>query len=367
MSTHWTPAAVFVCSTFLDMQHERDYLRDVVFPELAEQLRSQQRYLEAVDLRWGVDTLPLQGEQEKELLVLRVCLAEIERTRPFFIALIGDRYGWRPDAGRLQEAAEEAGFTGDLADKSVTALEIEYGVLHDPARLSRCHFFLRDPLPRDEMTDERQAQYFEEDPAAVAELRVLKRRIVQLVPEERVHRYRAEWDAQRQTISDLEQLRELVLGCVAQDLREEGRERQARLEAEARDAERWALDEFLASHRRDFCGRQGLVRELATELMSPTAADAPKGVCLTGEAGAGKSAVLARLQRVFPRLGALVLIHAAGMSGAASSVDSMLRRWCADLAVATGAVAPPPEAPARDLEAAFGDLLRRAAQSTRVV
>ena len=45
-----------------------------------------------VDLRWGVTE-----EQARRGEVLPICLAEIERCRPYLIGLLGERYGWVPD------------------------------------------------------------------------------------------------------------------------------------------------------------------------------------------------------------------------------------------------------------------------------
>jgi hypothetical protein len=42
-----------------------------------------------VDLRWGIT-----DEQKAEGQVLPICLAEIKRCRPYFIGLLGERYGW---------------------------------------------------------------------------------------------------------------------------------------------------------------------------------------------------------------------------------------------------------------------------------
>ncbi len=60
---------------------------------------------------------------------LKVCLAEVKRSRPFFVALLGDRYGWIPPAERIQAATREACFQGQVAGLSVTELEIDYGTL----------------------------------------------------------------------------------------------------------------------------------------------------------------------------------------------------------------------------------------------
>ena len=70
----WYTRPVFVSSTFRDTQAERDHLRDVAFPELAERLRERRHYLETVDLRWGVATADAADEEGKELLCSRSVL-----------------------------------------------------------------------------------------------------------------------------------------------------------------------------------------------------------------------------------------------------------------------------------------------------
>ena len=124
------------------MHAEREHLANFVFPALAERLRERYHHLESVDLRWGVDTTSVQREGAHELLVLRVCFSEIERSRPFLIGLIGDRYGWVPPSKRARASAAEAGFTGDVAGKSITALEIEYGVLASRGQRRKIRFFM---------------------------------------------------------------------------------------------------------------------------------------------------------------------------------------------------------------------------------
>jgi Domain of unknown function (DUF4062) len=42
---------------------------------------------------WGITE-----EESNRGEVLPICLAEIEHCRPYFIGLLGDRYGWVPDA-----------------------------------------------------------------------------------------------------------------------------------------------------------------------------------------------------------------------------------------------------------------------------
>ena len=128
------------------MQAERDYLRQVVFPRVEEELRKGRIQLEPIDLRQGVEVADLPSEAAREQLVLKVCLEEIQRSRPFLIVLLGDRYGWVPPEERMSAAAEEVGFATELRDKSVTALEIEFGILQQsPEQRRRSFFYFRDP------------------------------------------------------------------------------------------------------------------------------------------------------------------------------------------------------------------------------
>jgi len=83
---------VFVSSTFRDMYAERDELAKFTFMELRHRCRERQVELVEVDLRWGIT-----DEQASEGKVLPICLAEIQRTRPYFIGMLGERYGWVPD------------------------------------------------------------------------------------------------------------------------------------------------------------------------------------------------------------------------------------------------------------------------------
>jgi hypothetical protein len=87
---------VFVSSTFSDLVAERDALRTRVYPRLAALCEAHSASFQAVDLRWGVSKQASESQR-----TMRICLREIDRcremtTRPNFILLIGDRYGWRP-------------------------------------------------------------------------------------------------------------------------------------------------------------------------------------------------------------------------------------------------------------------------------
>src|SRR5580704_8959653 len=107
LAVQWQSRALFVSSTFEDMNVERDHLQQFVFPELEERLRAQRTHLTYVDLRWGAETTSASDREAKEAVVLKVCLSEIDRCRPYFIVLLGERYGWVPPIARVEAAANE--------------------------------------------------------------------------------------------------------------------------------------------------------------------------------------------------------------------------------------------------------------------
>src|SRR5258705_6232266 len=94
---------LFVSSTFKDFESEREVLRLEVFPRLRALCQSRDATFEAVDLRWGVSRRAADSRRTLEL-----CLEEVDRCvastpTPNFLLLLGDRLGWRPLPGRLEQ------------------------------------------------------------------------------------------------------------------------------------------------------------------------------------------------------------------------------------------------------------------------
>lgn len=132
---------VFISSTFRDMMRERDLLVKRVFPALRRVCARRFVTFTEVDLRWGITE-----EQAAEGQVLPLCLAEIERSRPNFIGLLGERYGWIPEEIPAAVLAAEPWLEAHLhGRKSVTELEILHGVLNDPEMHGHAYFYFRDP------------------------------------------------------------------------------------------------------------------------------------------------------------------------------------------------------------------------------
>ncbi|GAA4081926.1 tetratricopeptide repeat protein [Zhongshania borealis] len=131
---------VFLSSTFKDMNKERNYLVQHVFPEVRQKCIERGVGFTEIDLRWGITE-----EATKNGETTAICLREIDRCRdfpPFFIGFLGERYGWIPHESDLakyllaREDDEHYRVIKDGLDQgiSVTELEIQHGVLNNDAQ-----------------------------------------------------------------------------------------------------------------------------------------------------------------------------------------------------------------------------------------
>jgi len=173
MKQHKTTVTIFISSTFRDMHTERDYLVKNIFPRLREWCRLKKGIsLVEVDLRWGVTE-----DDVKNVEVIHICLEEIERSRPFFIGLIGDRYGWIPREFNVPDGPINDWLKSQDSQYSITALEITKGVLEHPEMQHMAHFYFRDNSFSAYVPAEKQQDILPENPEALQRLIDLKKRI----------------------------------------------------------------------------------------------------------------------------------------------------------------------------------------------
>ena len=170
MKTESRTVRVFLSSTFRDFAEERDLLVRKIFPELRRKCRERQVELVDVDLRWGITEK--EAQQGK---VLPICLAEIDRSRPFFMGFIGERYGWVPEQHEydLSLVMEQPWLEEHRGGKSVTELEVLHGVLNNSAMEDRAFFYFRDP----KWSKKKGGAYLTEGTAEKVKLETLKERI----------------------------------------------------------------------------------------------------------------------------------------------------------------------------------------------
>ncbi|TWU00856.1 tetratricopeptide repeat protein [Stieleria varia] len=161
---------LFVSSTFRDMQAEREHLTKVIFPQLQRLCESRRLEWSVIDLRWGITE-----EQSQRGEVLSVCLEEIDRCRPFFIGILGQRYGWRPEP-IVSELINDHPWLSQCVGRSVTEMEIIHGALREETQ-ARAQFYFRDSHYAEQFDATERDLCAAEDAEAEHALAELKERI----------------------------------------------------------------------------------------------------------------------------------------------------------------------------------------------
>ena len=339
----WRTFSIFISSTFADMQAERDHLKNVVFPLVEEELQKRRIKLEIVDLRWGVDTTSMTQEDEREANVLKVCLDEIRRCRPFFIGLLGDRYGWVPPLERMKTALVGEKHLVPEKGKSVTDLEIEFGVLASKEQLVRSVFYFREPLHYETFSKKKAGMFSDEYNNELSEternerktaLEKLKARIVDHFTEKKlenkVKSYSGIWDAEKEKLTGLETWGDTVYADILAECESHAKATWDKVPQNWQEQELALLDAFIETNTTTFCGRKPLLEELKQHLLTDNTGN--WGLVLTGESGSGKSAVFSMTYKMMQQENCFILAHSAGLSQRAKSVADLLRIWNKQLA-----------------------------------
>ena len=334
----WRTFSIFISSTFADMQAERDHLKNVVFPKVEEELQQRRIKIEIVDLRWGVDTTSIVQEDEREANVLKVCLDEIKRCRPFFIGLLGDRYGWVPPLERIETAVvgEDIEVKGKV--KSVTAVEIEFGVLASKEQLTRSVFYFREPLPYHEFSGKQAAMFSDEYNPELSETEKAERKtalnnLKSSIREhfenknlkDKVKTYSGKWDVAKQKVTGLEAWGDIIYNDILAECESHAKETWDIVPKNWQEQELALLEAFIETNTQTFCGRKPLLVELINHLLSDDTAI--WGLALTGESGSGKSAIFSMMNKMMDQEECFILAHSAGLSPRAKSVANLLQIW----------------------------------------
>lgn len=371
----WKTIRVFISSTFSDMHAERDYLVKVIFPELRQRLEKHRIHLVDIDLRWGVTK-----EQADNDMALDLCLQQIDQCRPFFVGILGQRYGYVPK--KIPAFDEpEFGWVQGMTGRSITELEMIHGVLNNHEMLSRSFFYFRNSSFADDVPASKRGEVLSDSDQSALKLAELKDRIRGAglpVLEDYPCMYKGlkiNWRLARRKLSEADRQRLEVIaadGIVDPDeYRELSGNLQQFIENESVvyldglnsfgesvrdqlwDAIKAEYDlsdlattqgqtdldplreeadyhrRFMESRLRVYVGREKVQHELTKF------ADGHYTVpCLvTGPSGIGKSSAMANFVTVYEKShpDVLVVPHFIGASPAASDLRQMLHRFCAIL------------------------------------
>lgn len=132
---------VFISSTFIGMEKERNYLMQHVFPRLVHLAAKRHVSVSPLDLRWGISK-----ESAERGEVVKTCLREIQNTHPFFIGILGSRYGWTPSFEEISNDPETLQEFPWLKDDvrnglSMTEIEMQFGVLREKEKVNAYFYY----------------------------------------------------------------------------------------------------------------------------------------------------------------------------------------------------------------------------------
>lgn len=320
----WKTARVFISSTFSDMHAERDHLARFVFPELRERCNAIGIHVIDVDLRWGITE-----ERIRQNNVVEICLDEIDNCRPFFIGLLGERFGMASDNYELPGQSKFA-WVNRLKYQSVTALEIRHAVLNDRGTNTRAAFYFRDPQSLEDIPSNLQTFFLPRDPTEQKNINDLKEEIRR--SKVSVENYRCYYNgvdsAGMVRFKGLEAFGKKVLEDLWRAISEEFTDSRPRMNAAGE--ENFYQEVFAEESATGFIGRHDVLAKLAEFIEGP--GDMPL-LIVSGIRGIGKSATLAKFARSYAETHPdhFVLTHFIGTSPGSSDIRRTLQRLCREL------------------------------------
>jgi WD40 repeat protein len=323
----WTTVRIFISSTFLDMQAERDYLARIVFPKLRRELARERIHIVDIDLRWGVTSEEDAYEVCKE--VMGGCSV--------VMGLLGGRYGWVPPGRNL----------------SITDLEIRHAL----ERLKDVHVLIysRDHAAESEIPPHLRAFYYEAHGSSSREkLEDLYSYIGRLGHQR--HLYKAQWDTTTDRFSGLQNFGDRVYqdlfftfrsGVTSPDI----------------DESQQLVEQFIENKSAGYV--IGNRAQTLTELQSfCTSNEGARVACVIGAPGSGKSAFLANLCRLLQHAsgsGICVVPVFVGVTPGDADATGLMQSLLRGLGVNT------PPATAAELREAVKSTISKAASSKKLV
>lgn len=192
---------IFISSTFSDMQSERDIIQKNVLPKLRHFSRRMGHDVSIVDLRWGISGEEMDSNEVMSK-ILSVCAEEIEFCQPYFVLLLGDRYGTLPNEVSLMSFLKKhPEIPAEMAkNKSITEIEAMLAIqkMTNSSKLIVC---VRDP----DLIDKIPQQYrsiFSDIGEKANLLSALKKKITSSGNVEIIS-YQADWDEEQSAVCGL--------------------------------------------------------------------------------------------------------------------------------------------------------------------
>jgi WD40 repeat protein len=336
----WKTVRVFISSTFGDMMGERDALTRNVFPQLNSMTKSRRVRVVPIDLRWGLSKL---DTSDQGLGALEHCLLEIEASRPFFLYLAGERYGWTPPGYRVSDDPRFAWCKTFEAGHSITDLEVRAGFLRKPFSPVHAWMYHRSTDFMEDLVNERERRVFQFDyePGTLqADFRTRLWNEIEEHPYTKTRKY----------------------ACVYGGLDEEGKPHVRGLEGFERDVlqdlyeavcsefpppppppsalhvERAFHDHFVQQRAASFIGRQTFIYEMLS-FANGDCSGSSLPLVVIGEPGSGKTSLVCKFTKQFIERSSPqthVIVHIVSASPTSTEIRETLLRLCHELVDCVG-------------------------------
>jgi tetratricopeptide (TPR) repeat protein len=284
---------IFISSTFRDLKDERDYLMNVTFPELIRITRERGITFTPIDLRWGIPN------EDSIFKVIQTCFAEIDRARPHFIGIIGERYGYVPSEDKNARLNLDIIKNEEIKKKleeytrnnlSITEMEMEYGVFSKPENAQFAYFYFKKGENKDE-------------------------RINRL--KDKIRKEGSTWHWSKEEFETLQELGEQI----KKDYMDMLDANFPKVQLTPFDLEKKMNKEYAEYILKNYLPDEETIKNMISELNNN------KKILVTGDVGIGKSSVLAYIARKYQQehSDALVIEHYMGATSTYSSRDIAIR------------------------------------------
>lgn len=319
---NWKTIKIFVSSTFKDMDVERDALRNIVLPRLNEHFAPHKRNIQIIDLRHSVETDSRQTADERERCVFNICMDEILSCKPYFIGLIGHRYGWIPDMNRVGAREQLNDILPDdfpLApdEISVTVYEFLNGLFNRHFANNRAIVFIRNKESYQDIEEQELSDYIDKGREAEYVER-FRNYLQQPNPQFQTHAYTL--NPQNPRLEEVEQwcnaIYQELIQLISQNIEEE----------EQKEISPFVSEQELFAHRMTI-GFEGREREI--EQCFHIWSKRNRLYINEIESGLGQTALLCQLYtRLSEKPENLCFFHAAQASAQGKQYSTVFYNWC---------------------------------------
>ncbi|XP_077980178.1 TPR repeat-containing protein DDB_G0287407-like [Glandiceps talaboti] len=319
---------VFFSSPFRGLEMEREELAKTYWPRLSSMCSKAGYEFVPVDLRWGITS-----EKMSNAGTVEVCLREIDRS-DLFVGFYGQRYGWNGAKDEhlqrnLDVAAIKYPWVNQYRDRSVTEIEFLHGFLNEPGKRTSC-FFFRAKAYDEKMvnihkstgnTDE--VSKYTDEPNATALLKSLKTQI-KAVKEKCCDLVDEYSDPQTGALLMFKAIKKYLEETILAEPAKETSD----IQKESLLHEAYYISRLGVGTRRQYVGGERYLKDVDQHVISNVKGFRGKPLLILGDAGFGKTALIAnwlhRHKQKYPD--DLIAYHFVGCTPKSTSEKDILAR-----------------------------------------